>query len=519
MGRSSTEDLRSDLMQQSSIINTMKSQIIDKEEPHQSTQDSILGKRESIAIIVSLVVVVLSVFFALERLTAVNQIFSLNIPDHNFIFLPTLLVTVFAIFVLMFQRYFYSNPLSLRDELRHAWPLFIYFVFALGVLIFSYFNSESTMASYHFPRGWFLNLAILTLSAPVAYLFGALNRRASKKYLGYALATIVAAGVITGLGELFANLGFANFISDFLDWWKHTISTSPSFWVWGGIESMRISGFTFNPNYLGYIACICLAWSLTSLQSSKSLRLSILSGSLFMIFLSGSRGSLVIAIVLCVIFAYLSRDAIRDRLKKLIHRVRLKRLSPLTVAIVTVPTIGVLGIIVYVIPNFGFFGRFSDVAGTISSLITSPRETLSLLLSGRGSKWLYVLQTIGAHPWGVGLMPQQLVRISLHNSFLGSWLSGGPALFASLLVFLSWMLRLKGSKELVYLPFMLGIFTIIHSAIDIGVPDGAILSFSFFILGCASAAPLKRKGCEVPDPAGDESSFSADKDKSCLPST
>jgi len=113
------------------------------------------------------------------------------------------------------------------------------------------------------------------------------------------------------------------------------------------------------------------------------------------------------------------------------------------------------------------------------------------ILTGRGHLWTAGWEAISAHPFGAGLLDQQVAGRGLHNAYLSAWVAGGPAFFVLLIMVLVWMVRLPMRDDRKHLPLLLGIFCVVQGFIGNGLPGATIAPLVFFLLGVESREPVE----------------------------
>ena len=446
-------------------------------ELHQPKPKGALTACEKVAVIFSILAIALMIFFQRETLPFLDFDYLRSIHFAN------AFAIVLTFVLLLFGRKIYKEKIALRQEILSAWPFFLFYTLAFIVLIIAFFNSGSAYAEVDLPLRWYFQRGVLYLSLLAAYLLGTLSRRASATMFPYAFAALAGIALISGLAELAANMGFDNFVHQAIQYWKTNLSTRPnSMWQWDGVESMRIAGYSSNPNFFGYIAALSFLWALAASALKLKLRSFIGISSFMVVLMSGSRGALIIVTVCILIFALLNSKRILNKVKEKMPAQKNKRVFlGLTAALSVVGAVALLSV------SLGGLNRL------VLALLGSPQAMVNALFTGREVLWLDALATIYQHPFGSGLLDAQLVGRNFHNMFLSAWASGGPVLFISLIVLLWWIIFKAITKEQRLLAYFLGAFLIVLGTFDHAFPGGTVLPLALFILGSASAIPKTKE--------------------------
>jgi len=419
--------------------------------------------------LISCVVIALSVVFAKRR--------PFFFPIETQLYFASVITVLWGLFVvgwIIAKRRIFDLPQMLRE----AWPLLVYYALSMLLLGVALIREQFSSAILHMT----FNYWVLYPAVPLAWFMGKAGSSQLRKLMPIFILCLTTFGFILCLGQLFQDLGHTNIIGDLLVWF-HNVNLPLDSWIWTPGEALRLTGYSFDPNYFAVFVLTGIVWALCG-HDRIVIRALVFVESCFMLYYSASRGVLLafLLVVLACLIGYRHRlvTKVKEDLSTIQGRV-------LITGLVSVVIVAVLGL--------GFLAVKSDMSSMVSRVGTSvvairqhglTADTLDTLSNGRGELWVSALRLIKARPLGYWRVERQLSAKSFHNDYLVAWLCGGPVLFLSFIVMLIWMGRLRVPSAQRVLPFALMIVCVVTGFFYNIFQFGAVLPLVFFILGAYS---------------------------------
>ncbi|MCL2881983.1 MAG: CDP-glycerol glycerophosphotransferase family protein [Coriobacteriia bacterium] len=457
-----------------------------------SEQGSTLTTRQKWLAIVSLFVIGATVLYVKK--------WAFFIPHFPKMFFGPFLVLALGLVVACGVFFSRSCEIDRKALLREALPLIIYYAVTFAVLIAGTLRAHDPLvrvAGSIATNYWMLYAAL-----PFAYLIGVVNRRTPRRWIAFFFVVIMTVAVISGLGELLRDFGISNPVGNFFYWLNQVANRPFASWSWNHIESLRLTGFTNNPNIFGYFAVIAFAWACTG-KGDRMARIIVAVESLLVVFFSASRTSLLalLAVLICVTVIY------RKDIKAFCFATRRRKalfFTVLAVLGVAVVAVVVMALTRQRLADFGLLGRLvsadQQVNAQGSGSLTS--QLLNALMSGRGDLWTAAWRVISAHPWGAWLTVMQMFSMNVHNDFLASWLQGGPLMFAAFVALMAWMATRKTEPASRALPLCLCLISVITSLFDNTFTVAYSPHLVFFLLGVYSISTTEYAALRAGGDAG-----------------
>jgi len=436
------------------------------------------------------------------------------IPRFPKMFFGPFLVLVLGLVVACLVFFRRRCEIDRKALLREALPLIIYYAVTFAVLIAGSLRTADPlvrMGGVIATNYWMLYAAL-----PCAYLIGVVNRSTPRRWIALFFVVIMTVAVISGLGELLRDFGVSNPVGNFFYWLNQVANRPYASWSWNHIESLRLTGFSNNPNIFGYFAVIAFAWACTG-KGDRALRIIVAVESLLVVFFSASRTSLLalLAVLICVAIIY------HKDIKAACFATRRRRalffgaLALLVVACIAVAVLVAAG---QRLADLGILGRLASADRRLGAQGGSlSAQVLNALMSGRGDLWTAAWQIIAAHPWGAWLTVMQMFSMNVHNDFLAAWLQGGPLMCAAFIALLVWMAMRKTEATSRALPLCLCLISVITSLFDNTFTVAYSPHLVFFLLGAYSlstAAERAERGADSGSGGGSDSSSSSSSDSS-----
>ncbi len=411
--------------------------------------------------IISCVVIAVSVVFAKRR--------PFFFPIETQLYFASVLAVLWGLFVagwIIAKRRVFDVPQLLRE----AWPLLLYYALSMALLVVVLLRAHFSSAILHMT----FNYWALYPAVPLAWFMARAGGKQTGKMMPVFMLVLTSLGFVLCLGQLFQALGFTNPIGNLLVWF-HKVNLPLDSWVWTPREAIRLTGYSFDPNYFAVFVLTGIAWALCG-RDRVTIRAVVLAQSTFMLFFSASRGVLLALVIVVIAWAIIYRRWLLARLRGA-GRVAL---------------LASLGVVVVVVVGAGAYMAQGHVPAMMSRVGSSVSEiqqhgltakSLDVLSNGRGELWVDAIHRIKENPLGSWLVERQLSAKSYHNDYLVALLTGGPLMLIALIVLLVWMWRRKTASENRALPVLLALICALTSFFYNIFQFGAVLPLIFFLLG------------------------------------
>ena len=397
------------------------------------------------------------------------------LPFETQLYLVSVLMTLWGLFVAVWAITKRAE-FDIKALLIKSWPLLLFYALSFLILIIATVRAHFSSTILHMTFNyWFLYPAVL-----LAYYMGRIGDRFARKGIPALMLTISSIGFVLSVGQLLQDVGFANPVGGLVVWIRQ-VNLPLSTWVWNHVESIRLTGYSFDPNYFAFFALVGVVWALCG-RDRMLLRVIVLAESAFMLFFSASRGVFFSAFVVLIAWVIVYRRFFAQRLKACFSTSKRRALS-ITVIVVLVVALFAGGTLL------AARGSSLSLVGRITASLTEIRsnglttKSIDMILNGRGALWEQGIRLIEEKPWGHWLVERELSKMSFHNDYLVTLITGGPLFFASLIMLLVWMWRQRMRPAFRGLPVLLTLtcaFTCFFYNI---FQFGAVLPLVFFLLG------------------------------------
>jgi O-antigen ligase len=354
--------------------------------------------------------------------------------------------------------------------IRRTWPLLLFYGLSLLILVVSVVRMHFATSTIHL----IANYVLLYLAAPGAYYLAWTQREQFRKGIAALMLAIMITALVFVLAELLGYLHITNFLtSAMMSYDKLNLPLFEWRWYQTPAEPFRAAAFSFDPNFLGIFMLIVAVWAASDKDHLKT-RIFCFASSVLVLILSASRGALLAAVVVLIVWLVVYRHSITGHFKRIANTPQ-KRfgLIAVTVAVVLLIVLGTAP---------GIVQRLADSLTTFRAEgITS--KTFDVVMSGRGAIWSNALHLIKEAPLGHGLTERLVSARAIHNDYLSALVSGGPVLLVSLLALIAWMGRRKMPMRSKALALSCALICAVTGLVYNTFQFSAVLPLILFVLG------------------------------------
>ncbi|MDR1774992.1 MAG: O-antigen ligase family protein [Actinomycetes bacterium] len=445
-------------------------------------------RKETILWLVSCVLVSVATLFAGRYLYFLH-----GLPRLYFA-TPLLVCSAVLLYAFLFRR----RGFTLRDELRSSWPLLLLALMDAGYLIIAYCLARVLhWENLPSPR-WWLNILFAVLASYAAFLLGRVNIGRRRALIANFLAVFLAISLLFGAFQYLQYAGYSNPVAGAIHVLNVGTAKLYGMWEWNASEvGIRVAGINTDPVAFMFPAMVGVAW-VFGVSDVRWRRILIGILSLGIIFLSGSRGALIVTGVMSIV--YLVRRVAQSRKKESVGQSDRRKWVWFGLGLLLVILVAV--IVFWVFGSNGLVLRLRSIADDVSRNGVTL-TTIDTALSGRLTVWRLAFQSIAQHPFGTWhplgnlsgttLFGSDITYWHAHNDLLQRWVIGGPLLSAVLVLMFVWMyIRWKQDRlHPVATDFGLYFFlVVVLSGLTESVFfDKAFLVLGFFVLGILTQSP------------------------------